>query len=166
MNPSPLLQDSRAQLSQQLAYFEADKTDFMDRYYPSPGRERTRVGELLSLYTNTLGALLAKELDETAFLDTVLIGSEVELFYLDDQFTETYTIVFPQQADPNENKISFLSPIGIQLLMAPLQVPIPLQVPSGSLQVRIERVRYADCGRCDEEDGRTAAILPDKGDFL
>ncbi|MEI7024746.1 GreA/GreB family elongation factor [Paenibacillus sp. y28] len=150
MNHSFLLQGSRTQLVNQLVYFDEEKMNFLDHYCPGHTRDRLRNEQLLSVYTSTLEQLLA---DFTAerLNAMVLIGSQVRLHYVEDSFTELFTIVFPHQADPNKNMISFLSPIGHQLLLGRANESYPLLVPSGEITVRIEEIKYMNRGDFKEQ---------------
>ena len=145
MNHSISLTGSRTQLVSQLVYFDDEKTHFLDHYYPQYGQERIKIDQTLSAYAATLESILA-EFNEDRLSSTVLIGSQVKLCYIEDDFTEDYTIVFPNQADPNVNRISFLSPLGFQLLMKKKNELHRLKVPSGELQVRVEDVKYMNRG--------------------
>jgi len=145
MNRSIALDGARKQLIEQLVYFDENKTDFLNHYYPSFGKERDRVDKVLGVYARTVEQLLADE--RQADLDScVLIGSRVDLRYAEDGEREQYAIVFPPLADPDRNRLSFLSPIGLQLLLARPGERYMLVVPSGEIEVEIEHAAYANLG--------------------
>lgn len=144
MNPS-FLQNSKAQLVNQLVFFDESKINFLNQYFPDITPARNRIDRVLTAYTATVEKLFADYSDET-LNSVVLIGSQVDLRYLEDGETESYTIVFPHQASVDENKVSFLSPVGSQLLLAPVHETCRLGVPSGEVEVKLERIRYALCG--------------------
>ncbi|TDF96357.1 GreA/GreB family elongation factor [Paenibacillus piri] len=148
MNRSIPLQGSRTQLVNQLVYFDEQKQEFLDHYFPNSGRERLKIDQLLSDYAKTLEGILAGFTQES-LNSTVLIGSRMRLLYVEDGLTESYTVVFPHQAEPNENKVSFLSPIGLQLLLAKTNETCRLKVPSGELEVRLEEIRYNNSGHVE-----------------
>lgn len=145
MSHSFTLQGSRSQLIEQLVFFDDEKTNFLDQYYPDYNQKRAAVERKLADYTSTLERLLA-DLNENSLNSTALIGSKITLRYLDDDSTEAYTIVFPERADPDRNMVSFLSPVGFQLLMAKSGEQCRLEVPSGELQVSVEKIEYVNSG--------------------
>jgi len=146
MSHSLLLQDSKLQLVSQLVYLDEEKTRFLDHYFPDHGRERNKVEQVLFVYASVLEKIM-DDLNETTLHSSVLIGSRVSLRYLDDGYEESYTIVFPQQTDAALNRISFLSPIGMQLLMTKKGETYGLSIPSGEIKVKIEEVVYDNCGQ-------------------
>ncbi|MBT2291235.1 GreA/GreB family elongation factor [Paenibacillus albidus] len=145
MNHSTLKQDSRTQLIRQLVYFDEEKTGFLTHYFPEPGKQRAAAEELLNRYCSALEERLA-DFQEDQLDNQVLIGSELQLRYLDDDALDTYTLVFPESAKPEENKVSLLSPVGMQLLLAEPGRTYELQVPSGQLSVQIESCRFINGG--------------------
>lgn len=145
MNHSFLYQGSRAQLLQQLIYFDEEKIAFLNQYYQDRSKERNTAEIMISHYCTALEQLLAN-FNGDQLNSQVLIGSQLQLRYLDDNTTDTYTIVFPSQAEPNDNKISMLSPIGMQLLLSQLGNTYQLAVPSGQLQVKIESIKFVNSG--------------------
>jgi len=145
MNRSIALDGARKQLIEQLVYFDENKTDFLNQYYPSFGKDRERVDKVLGVYARTVEQLLADE--QLPLLNgCVLIGSRVTLRYVEDGEQEQYAIVFPPLADPDRNRLSFLSPIGLQLLLARAGERYMLVVPSGEIEVEIEQAAYANLG--------------------
>lgn len=149
MNHSSLYQGSRAQLVQQLLYFDEEKIGFLNQYFPERNKQRSSAEALLVQYCAALEQLLP-EADDTKLGENlgsvVLIGSELKLRYMDDGYTDIYTIVFPNQAEPDAHRISMLSPIGMQLLLARLGEECRLAVPSGEMSVSIESIRYVNSG--------------------
>lgn len=145
MNHSLLYQGSRTQLVQQLLYFDEEKIAFLNQYFPDRTKQRSDAEALLSRYSSSLEQLLS-DFTEEVLNSTVLIGSQLEIRYLDDHSTDTYTIVFPNQAEPSDNKISMLSPIGMQLLLAKLGSTYQLAIPSGELSVKIESIKFVNSG--------------------
>ena len=74
--------------------------------------------------------------------DVVTMNSRVRIV---DVFTgdeRVYTLVFPSDADIEQNKISVLAPIGTALLGYRLGETIEWRVPSGNKQVKIEEIVY------------------------
>ncbi|MCU6797074.1 GreA/GreB family elongation factor [Paenibacillus sp. WQ 127069] len=145
MNRSPLLVGSRLQLINQLVYFDEEKTNFLNHYFPENNHKRSAFERILSDYTSTLEKIVA-DLNEDRLNSVALIGSRLELRYVNDDWIESFTIVFPQHADPNHNLISFLSPMGIQLLMSQINETYQLAVPSGVISVKVEDIKYVNSG--------------------
>lgn len=149
MNLSLLYQGSRAQLLNQLVYFDEEKMNFLDQYFPEHNSKRNSVEQMLTKYSGYLEHILS-DLTAEKLNSVALIGSQLEIRYLDDDMDDTFTIVFPNQADPNENKISFLSPLGFQLLMAKRNEIASLDVPSGQISIQIKEIKYVNSGNLTE----------------
>ncbi|MFF2911989.1 GreA/GreB family elongation factor [Paenibacillus sp. NPDC057934] len=145
MNHSLLYQGSRAQLVGQLLYFDEEKLGFLNQYFPERSKQRITAEALLSRYCATLEQLLA-DFSEERLNSMVLIGSELTLRYLDDGETDIYTIVFPNLAEPSDSKVSILSPVGMQLLLAEVGSTQRLEVPSGEMDVVIESIKFVNSG--------------------
>lgn len=145
MNRSLFLEGARIQLLKQLVYFDDEKNSFLNQYFPEYNQKRSRVERALSDYSATLENIFA-DFNEGTLNSAVLIGSEVVLRYADDDTSESFTIVFPHQADPNRNRVSFLSPVGFQLLMARMNETHRLHVPSGEISVTIEDITFVNGG--------------------
>jgi transcription elongation factor GreA len=151
MNHSNILQNQRfnIQLVNQLVFFDDEKNFFLMQYLPDDSNEQKKVEQVLSVYTTSLEKII-KDGNEESLNSMVLIGSQVTLRYEDDGFEEQFTIVFPQKADPSKNWISFLSPIGLQLLMTRVNESYGFVVPSGILGVKIQEIKYMNYGHLDK----------------
>jgi transcription elongation factor GreA len=145
MNHSLPLQGARSQLIAQLVYFDDEKYNFLDQYFPDFGPKRTAAEKWISDYIGILESIL-RNLTPDSLNRYVLIGSELTLKYADDGSTETYSVVFPHLTDPDRNRVSFLSPLGYQLLMKKSGDTCLLAVPSGELSVTIEQIKFANRG--------------------
>ncbi|WP_151737001.1 GreA/GreB family elongation factor ['Paenibacillus yunnanensis' Narsing Rao et al. 2020] len=142
MNHSLLLQGPKVQLLNQLLFFDEGLASFLSGYYPEPGPERLLVERILKQYTSVVESIL-QTFSMTSLQSCALIGSHVTVSYPDEgDFVESYTIVFPGEADPDRNYISFLSPMGMQLLMAKPRETLELEIPSGTLSVYVQDIRY------------------------
>ncbi|TLS48702.1 GreA/GreB family elongation factor [Paenibacillus antri] len=145
MTHSLLLEGPRLQLLNQLVYFEDHRARFLDEHYPEQGQARSLVEKTLRIYASVLEDIL----EGVTFPDLhaiALIGSEIEIRYLDDGSRETYALVLPHAADPDIGRLSFLSPLGFQLLMARRGETYELDLPAGVVRVRIEGVRFTQGG--------------------
>lgn len=147
MNPS-FGRGARTQLINQLLYFDEQSSAFLDDFCPQQGKERANLEKFIEQYTAVLERLLAQ--DEVQFMQSlyskVLIGSSVKVKYEDDGLEETFTIVFPTLTAPDKNYVSFLSPMGRQLLLATSGAVLTIEIPAGSFAVTIEEVKYAYSG--------------------
>ncbi len=150
MNPSvSALTATREHFIHQLVYFDEQYPAFFDSYLSGlQGTERAQMEKLVRQYSETLVSLLEKD-DESlheSLRAVVLIGSRADVYFEDDDYEESFTVVFPSESDPDRNRISFLSPIGRQLLFAPPTQPLTLDVPSGPLRIIVRNIRYAYIG--------------------
>ena len=116
--------DMREKLVSQLAFFDEQLTAFLDRYLPSGGdvrmeRERRNTKAFIERYIFKLEQLLLEHAgsEEELCPDFAVIGSKIKVRY-EDGYQESYTLCFPEESDPDNSCISFVSPLGSQLLMA------------------------------------------------
>jgi regulator of nucleoside diphosphate kinase len=56
--------------------------------------------------------------------------------------TETYTLVYPEEADINEDKLSVLAPLGRALLGCHVGQVIEFNAPGGKRKLKIEKILY------------------------
>jgi len=73
-------------------------------------------------------------------IDFVTIGCKVNLTDLEDHTEEIYFICFPEESNPDENKISFLSPMGQQLLLAKEGQTLTIKTPGYLMSIRVSKV--------------------------
>jgi len=66
----------------------------------------------------------------------------VTVLYDEDDETEDFVICLPDQSDPDRGFISFLSPVGRQLLLRKLGEQLSLKIPTGDLQLTIKEISY------------------------
>jgi regulator of nucleoside diphosphate kinase len=74
--------------------------------------------------------------------NVVTMNSTVKLRDLDTKEIETYTLVFPEQADIANNKLSVLAPVGTAILGQRVGDVLRWRVPSGWRRLKVERVLY------------------------
>jgi regulator of nucleoside diphosphate kinase len=74
--------------------------------------------------------------------DVVTMNSRVQLVDLESGETMEYTLVFPQEADLAQGKISVLAPIGTAMLGYRVGDIFTWQVPSGERRIRVEAILY------------------------
>ena len=77
------------------------------------------------------------ELIKDVNTNKVSIGTTVTLKYIEDDETDTYTIVGSKEADPFENKISNESPIAKAIIGATVGSVVDVDSPNGKYQVEV-----------------------------
>ena len=74
--------------------------------------------------------------------DVITMNSKVRLKDLDTQEEMIYWLVFPGDADPDQNKISILAPIGTALIGYRVGDVIEWKVPVGLRKLKVLEVLY------------------------
>jgi len=74
--------------------------------------------------------------------DVITMNSRVQLVDLESGDTMEYTLVFPQDADLAQGKISVLAPIGTAMLGYRVGDVFSWQVPSGERRIKVEAIPY------------------------
>jgi regulator of nucleoside diphosphate kinase len=74
--------------------------------------------------------------------DVITMNSRVKLVDLESGETMVYTLVFPQDADLAQGKISVLAPIGTAMLGYRVGDVFSWQVPSGERRIKVEAILY------------------------
>jgi regulator of nucleoside diphosphate kinase len=72
--------------------------------------------------------------------DVVTMNSTVRVRDLETGEVDTYTLVYPHEADIEENKLSVLAPVGTALLGYRAGDVVEWPVPAGVVRLRIEEV--------------------------
>jgi regulator of nucleoside diphosphate kinase len=85
------------------------------------------------------GSLVAADRVPTG---VVTMNSRVRVRDLDADETETYTLVYPDDADIDEGKLSILAPVGTALLGARVGYVVEFDAPAGPRRLKIEKVLY------------------------
>lgn len=128
---------------QQLVYIDENIKEFTNLYLSStPVPERLK--NFFSLYSLEVEDLIQENLHKgsISFFPKVLIGTKVTVLYNEDNETEDYIICFPEQSDPDSGYISFLSPVGRQLLLKKIGETLSLKIPTGELVITIKEISY------------------------
>lgn len=101
---------------------------------------------------------LRTELQRANVVDTAAISADLvtlnSLVSIRDEDTgelETYTVTLPEDADPEESKISILSPIGTGLLGYSVGDWVEWETPGGLRHLRIESVEHPKPQRKKQE---------------
>jgi regulator of nucleoside diphosphate kinase len=74
--------------------------------------------------------------------DVVTMNSTIVLRDLDTQEVDTYTLVYPEQADIANSKLSVLAPIGTAVVGQRVGDVLRWRVPAGRRRLKIEQVVY------------------------
>jgi len=74
--------------------------------------------------------------------DVVTMNSKVQIRDVAADELTTYTLVFPEQANIELNRISVIAPIGTAMLGQRVGDEFEWQVPAGPVRLRVEEVLY------------------------
>ncbi len=74
--------------------------------------------------------------------DVITMNSEVHLRDLSTKEEITYQLVFPDQADAGQGRVSILAPIGTALLGYSVGDIIEWKVPAGLAKLKVEKIIY------------------------
>jgi regulator of nucleoside diphosphate kinase len=74
--------------------------------------------------------------------DVVTMNSKVQVREMTSGEKTTYTLVFPDQADIEQGKISVVAPIGTAMLGQRVGDEFEWQVPAGPVRLRVDEVLY------------------------
>ncbi|WP_045515870.1 GreA/GreB family elongation factor [Neobacillus niacini] len=128
---------------QQLNFIDENIKELTNLYISStPIQERLK--HFFNLYVLEVEDLLKinQRNDYISFFPKVFIGTKVTVLYDEENETEDYVICYPEQSDPDLGYISFLSPVGRQLLFKNIGEKIPLNIPTGELLITIKEISY------------------------
>ena len=99
--------------------------------------------------TNAEAEKLLQELDAAKIVepeaipsDVVTMNSIVKLSFLNNDKTIQFQIVYPEQANIKENKISIFSPIATALIGYKVNDEVEWIVPAGLTRIRIDEIIY------------------------
>jgi len=74
--------------------------------------------------------------------DVITMNSKVRLRDLDNGKEIIFSLVFPAEADIDQNRLSVLAPIGTAILGCKTGDVIQLNVPAGMRKLKIEEIMY------------------------
>jgi regulator of nucleoside diphosphate kinase len=74
--------------------------------------------------------------------DVVTMHSRVRMLDLDTGRKETFTLVFPEEANVFEWKMSVLAPMGAAILGARVGDTLQVNVPAGTRRIKVVRLLY------------------------
>jgi regulator of nucleoside diphosphate kinase len=82
--------------------------------------------------------------DDSVPKDVITMNSTVHLYDLDSHETETYTLVYPEDADISQERISVLAPVGTAIIGYRVGDVIEWMVPSGMRRLKVRRVHQPE----------------------
>ena len=74
--------------------------------------------------------------------DVITMNSEAVLRDVEDGEEMVYKLVFPENADPMEGRISILAPIGTAMLGFRVGDELEWDTPGGARKIRVEKILY------------------------
>lgn len=74
--------------------------------------------------------------------DVITMNSVVHLLDIVEGEVSIYKLVFPNQADASEDRVSILAPIGTALLGYSVGDVIELEVPAGIVKLKVKKILY------------------------
>lgn len=128
---------------QQLVYLDENIKEFTNLYLSStPVSDRLK--NFFSLYSLEVEDLIKENQRKGSIsaFPKVLIGTKVTVLYNEDHETEDYIICFPEHSDPDCGYISFVSPVGRQLLLKKLGETLSLNIPTGETVITIKDISF------------------------
>ena len=126
----------RAEVAEQIAVARGFGDLSENAEYDDAKNYHSRLEAQIMELENTLRTAIV--IDESNIsTDRVNIGTTVRILDLELNEEEEYTIVGARESDPNSNKISNESPLGAALLGKKEGEKIKVQVPSGTIDVKI-----------------------------
>ncbi|MCM3568920.1 GreA/GreB family elongation factor [Neobacillus mesonae] len=134
---------SKEFFTNQLVFIEENIKDLTNLYVSStPIQERLK--HFFNLYVLEVEDLLKQNRKNLyiSLFPKVYVGTKVTVLYDEEEDTEDYVICFPEQSEPDIGHISFLSPVGRQLLLKEIGEKISLTIPTGELHVTIKEISY------------------------
>ena len=72
----------------------------------------------------------------------VTMHSKVTVLDVKAEESETYTLVFPEDADINEGRLSVLAPLGTALLGTRVGQVVEFAAPAGPRRMKVEKILY------------------------
>ncbi|MEM5786639.1 MAG: nucleoside diphosphate kinase regulator [Syntrophobacteraceae bacterium] len=74
--------------------------------------------------------------------DVITMNSKVRVQNLESRESSIYHLVFPGEADPKQNRVSILAPVGVALIGYRIGDIIEWEVPAGIRKMKIEEIVY------------------------
>ncbi|HJT81413.1 MAG TPA: nucleoside diphosphate kinase regulator [Chthoniobacterales bacterium] len=117
-----------------------DKERLQDLLAEAAVSDPRQQGDLKSL-AEELGRAVIVDPNEVPG-DVITMNSRADLIDLDSGETVTFTLVFPPEANVEEEKISVLAPIGAGMLGYRVGDQFEWNVPQGIRRMKVDKVHY------------------------
>ncbi|WP_054957413.1 GreA/GreB family elongation factor [Paenibacillus dakarensis] len=137
-------------LVSQLSFFDEQLKLLLDQYLPPTDdvriqRERKNTKAFFERYMFKMEQYLSSHASdkEIPCPDFVFMGSTVTVQYVDTKQLVSYTLCMPEDSDPGNYRISIVSPLGFQLLMAAKGSQITIVTPGNIARVNIVDIQIA-----------------------
>lgn len=126
-----------------------DSTIYITKFDLSRLEEMLTKPRIISYRSRSEIQSLAGELSKGTVVDpreipptVVTMNSRIKLRDIDTNEEIIYTLVFPDEADIDEGKISVMSPVGTAILGYKEGDAIDWDVPAGKRRIKIEKILY------------------------
>jgi regulator of nucleoside diphosphate kinase len=117
-----------------------DKQRLEDLLMEVEASDPRKHGDLKALTEELHRAVIVDPKD--VFSDVITMNSRADLIDLDTRETVTFTLVFPREANVEEEKISVLAPIGAGMLGYRVGDEFEWSVPDGLRRMKVTKVHY------------------------
>ncbi len=132
----------RRGLVKQLVFIDENHTELLNQYLSSISSREKNL-KFFEQYVSEVEHVISRLGEQSSMnLDRVYIGSQVSVLYEEDQFMDEFTICFPEHSDPERGCISYLSPVGNQLLLRGRDERVVLFTPNGETSVIIKDIQF------------------------
>jgi regulator of nucleoside diphosphate kinase len=117
-----------------------DKQRLEELLTEAAGFDQRKQGDLKALAEELRRAVIVDPKEVPA--DVITMNSRAELIDLNSGETVTFSLVFPPQANIDEEKISVLAPIGAGMLGYRVGDEFEWKVPEGVRRMKVTKVHY------------------------
>ena len=125
--------------AKEIVITEAD-FDRLSSLLDSPRYRSTHAASLLTLKDELERGIVVAAGDVPN--GVVTMHSQVRVRDLKADEPATYTLVYPDEADINEGKLSVLAPLGIALLGTKVGQVVTFDAPAGPRRLKVEKILY------------------------
>ena len=129
----------RNEIAEQIAFARGFGDLSENAEYDEAKNEQSRIEAKIIEMENTLRNCIVVEDDEVS-TEAVGVGNTVRVTNLTMKIPQTFTIVGTNETDPKAMKISLDSPIGAALLGKRVGQSVTVDIPAGSLELRVEEI--------------------------
>jgi transcription elongation factor GreA len=128
----------------QLDFFNDEKESLLEKLFPNsqtPIELRVQANALVAQYVIELERMISRMNPESRAM--VMVGSYVTLqSTVNKEETMKLVLCFPIRAEPDRGWISFLSPIGMQLMLRRIGEIVQVPFDSGERSVKVMNIQF------------------------